>query len=155
PAREGAKVSEKSDKSDLSDDVLLDVSGVKLRLGESQILNGVTFQIIDRVREGMVTGQVVGLLGPSGVGKTRLLRIIASLGRPDSGRVRGQKGKSLPSGSVGVVFQDYPLLKHHTVQANLEIAGTVGGMSAAESRKRAKELLGTFKLSDRAGHYPA
>jgi polar amino acid transport system ATP-binding protein/sulfate transport system ATP-binding protein len=89
------------------------------------------------------------------VGKTRLLRIIASLDRPDAGKVRGQKGAILPAGSVGVVFQDYPLLKHHTVLTNLVIAGQVAGMSAGDARKRADELLATFKLTDRGGHYPA
>lgn len=136
-------------------DVLLDVSGVKLKLGDNQVLNGVTFQIIDRVREGKTTGQVVGMLGPSGVGKTRLLRIIASLDSPDAGKVRGHKGSILQAGTVGVVFQDYPLLKHHTVQTNLEIAGKIAGMSPTVARKRADELLATFKLSDRGGHYPA
>jgi len=136
-------------------EVLVDVSGVKLRLGDNQVLNGVTFQIIDRVREGTTTGQVVGLLGPSGVGKTRLLRIIASLDPPDAGKVRGPKGSILQAGTVGVVFQDYPLLKHHTVQTNLEIAGKIAGMTAAAARKRANELLATFGLTDRGGHYPA
>ena len=136
-------------------EVLLDISGVKLRLGDNQVLNGVTFQIIDRVREGTTTGQVVGLLGPSGVGKTRLLRIIASLDPPDAGKVRGPKGSILQAGTVGVVFQDYPLLKHHTVQTNLEIAGKIAGMTAIAARKRANELLATFGLTDRGGHYPA
>ncbi len=144
-----------SERQSTTGDVLLDVSGIKLRLGDNQVLSGVTFQIIDRVREGTITGQVVGLLGPSGVGKTRLLRIIASLDAPDAGKVRGQNGAILPAGSVGVVFQDYPLLKHHTVMDNLEIAGKVAGMSASEATKRAKELLETFKLMDRGGHYPA
>ena len=63
----------------MKDDVMLDVSDVKLSLGGTLILDGVSFQIVDRVREGVVTGQVVSLLGPSGVGKTRLLRIIAGL----------------------------------------------------------------------------
>ena len=144
-----------SEEGKLPDDVLLDVSGINLRLGDNQVLNGGSFRIIDRVREGTITGQIVGMLGPSGVGKTRLLRIIASLDQPDSGQVRGQKGAVLPAGSVGVVFQDYPLLKHHTVLANLEIAGKVAGMSGAAAKKRAKELLDTFKLADRAGHYPA
>jgi NitT/TauT family transport system ATP-binding protein len=144
-----------SDEPSKPGEVLLDVKDLKLRLGDNQVLDGMSFQIIDRFREGTTTGQVVGLLGPSGVGKTRLLRIIAGLDRPDAGRVRGKDGVVLPPGTVGVVFQDYPLLKHHTVAGNLEIAGAIAGMSAAETKKRVKELLATFKLTDRAGHYPA
>ena len=58
------------------EDVLLDVRDVWQKLGGNQILEGVTLQVKDRVRPGQVTGQVVALLGPSGVGKTRLIRLI-------------------------------------------------------------------------------
>jgi len=136
-------------------EVLLKVHEVKLTLGETQILDGVSFEIIDRVREGTVTGQIVALLGPSGVGKTRLLRIIAGLDAPNAGTVAGRDQQKLPAGSVGVVFQDYPLLRHRTVEGNLELAGRVGGLDAAAARKRTRELLETFCLSDRASFYPA
>ncbi len=136
-------------------EVLLDVEGVKLTLGGSKILDGVSFQVIDWIREGTTTGQVVSLLGPSGVGKTRLLRIMAGLDTPDAGTVHGKDKKLLEAGSVGVVFQDYPLLRHRTVEGNLELAGTIGGLDAAAARKRTKELLKTFGLSERATFYPA
>jgi ABC-type nitrate/sulfonate/bicarbonate transport system ATPase subunit len=136
-------------------EVLLDVQGVKLSLGGSKILDGVSFQVIDWIREGVTTGQVVSLLGPSGVGKTRLLRIMAGLDAPDAGVVFGRNQKTLEAGSVGVVFQDYPLLRHRTVESNLELAGTIGGLDAATARKRTKELLETFGLSERAAFYPA
>jgi polar amino acid transport system ATP-binding protein/sulfate transport system ATP-binding protein len=137
------------------DEVLLDVAGVRLQLGESLILEDLSFQVVDRVREGTVTGQVVGLLGPSGVGKTRLLRIIAGLDVPDKGTVRGQNGAELEPGSVGFVFQDYPLLHHRTVRSNLELAGRIGGMTAEKAHKRTSELLETFRLTDRGSFYPA
>lgn len=136
-------------------EVLLDVAKLRLTLGETLVLNDLSFQVKDRVREGTVTGQVVGLLGPSGVGKTRLLRIIAGLDAPDAGKVRGQADAELPPGTVGYIFQDYPLLQHRTVRGNLELAGTIGGMTGEAAEKRAKELLETFSLSDRGGFYPA
>ena len=136
-------------------EVLLDVAGVKLTLGGSLILSDITFQVLDRVRPGVVTGQVVALLGPSGVGKTRLLRIIAGLDKADGGTVRGQDGVLLPPGTVGYVFQDYPLLQHRTVRSNLELAGTIAGMSSAEAAARATKLMATFSLSERGDFYPA
>lgn len=136
-------------------EILLSVRDVRLRLGELQVLDPVSFQIIDRVRAGLVTGQIVGLLGPSGVGKTRLLRIIAGLDAPDSGTVLGQKDALLRAGSVGVVFQSYPLLRHRTVLGNLELAGTTAGLPAAQARRKAEELLQRFRLTDRARFYPA
>src|SRR4051812_35409093 len=99
-------------------EVLLQVKGVSLKLGGQPVLENVNFEVRDRIRPGVCTGQVVGLLGPSGVGKTRMLRIIAGLDAPDSGSVLGLKGVPLEAGQVGVVFQDYPLLKHRTVQGN-------------------------------------
>ncbi len=127
---------------------------VRLALGESLIVDELSFQVIDRVREDCVTGQVVGLLGPSGVGKTRLLRIIAGLDRPDRGRVTGQNGAVLPPGSVGLIFQDYPLLLHRSVRSNLELAGKISGMTPDKARDRATALLESFGLSDRASFYP-
>ena len=81
------------------DEVLLDVKGVCLKLGESVILEDLSFQVVDRVREGTITGQVVGLLGPSGVGKTRLLRIIAGLDAPNQGH--GARAERRASSSRG------------------------------------------------------
>ncbi|HLL54355.1 MAG TPA: ABC transporter ATP-binding protein [Myxococcaceae bacterium] len=134
---------------------VLKVEGVSLSLGGQKVLDGCDFEVFDRIRPGLTTGQVVALLGPSGVGKTRLLRIIAGLDAPDAGRVLGMGDVSLEAGRVGVVFQDYPLLKHRTVQGNLEIAGITNGLSAADARRRSKELLERFRLADRARHFPA
>jgi polar amino acid transport system ATP-binding protein/sulfate transport system ATP-binding protein len=137
------------------DTVLLDVKDVRQSLGGNQILDGVSFQVIDRVRPGVVTGQVVGLLGPSGVGKTRLLRLIAALDDPDRGEILGPEKKALPLGSVGVVFQNYVLLRHHTVLGNLLVAAQANGMPAREAKDRAEQLLERFRLTDRARFYPA
>jgi len=136
-------------------DILLSVHDVWQKLGDAQILQGLTFDVHDRVRPGVVTGQVVGLLGPSGVGKTRLLRIIAGLDAPDRGSVRGPGDTPLPVGSVGVVFQSYPLLAHRSVLDNLLVAGETNGLSASESRTKALALLERFRLSERARYFPA
>jgi ABC-type nitrate/sulfonate/bicarbonate transport system ATPase subunit len=135
--------------------VLLDVADVALKLGDTQILEQVSFQVKDRVRPGVITGQVVALLGPSGVGKTRLIRLIAGLDRPDRGRITGPGARALPQGSVGVVFQNYPLLRHHTVLANLVVAGIANGMPRAEALARGKQLLDRFGLGHRLEFFPA
>lgn len=136
-------------------DVLLDVREVCLALGGSKILHQVSFCVRDRVRPGVVTGQVVGLLGPSGVGKTRLLRILAGLDAPDQGQVLGPGGKPLLAGQVGLVFQNYPLLRHRSVLGNLVVAGTINGLGETAAQARARELLERFGLAERGGFYPA
>jgi NitT/TauT family transport system ATP-binding protein len=136
-------------------DIVLSAKGVKQRLGGNLILDGVTFAVKDRVRPNTVTGQVVGLLGPSGVGKTRLLRILARLDDPDAGEVRGPNDQPLVLGEVGVVFQNYILIRHRTVLGNLVTAGVANGLPRKDAEARARDLLQVFGLSDRASFYPA
>jgi ABC-type nitrate/sulfonate/bicarbonate transport system ATPase subunit len=136
-------------------DVLLAAKGLKQELGGKLILNDMSFDIVDRKRPGMVTGQVVSLLGASGVGKTRLLRLIAGLDEPDAGTITGHDGKDLDRSRVGYVFQDYPLLKHHTVAGNLEVAANLAGMDTSASKARVDKLLKHFKLDDRRDAFPA
>lgn len=135
--------------------VILDVQKVSLTLGGNHILHDLSMQIVDRTRPGQVTGQVVAMLGPSGVGKTRLLRIIAGLDSPNAGTVTGLEGKTMTAGEVGVVFQNYPLLRHRTVLGNLETAGVMNSLSSTEARNKAGNLLERFGLSARAKLYPS
>ena len=67
----------------------------------------------------------------------------------------GPKGAALRPGSVGVVFQNYPLLRHRTIMGNLETAGAAGGLDRKATRERAKYLLERFGLTERAQYYPA
>jgi polar amino acid transport system ATP-binding protein/sulfate transport system ATP-binding protein len=135
-------------------EVLLSVKDVSRTLSGVPILRNLSFDVVDRIRPGAVTGQVVGLLGPSGVGKTRLFRIIAGLDRADTGSVLGIKGVPLSAGQVGVVFQNYPLLRHRTVLGNLVVAGIANGLSTSEAKQRSTALLQRFGLAERAGYYP-
>jgi polar amino acid transport system ATP-binding protein/sulfate transport system ATP-binding protein len=135
-------------------DVVLTVSEVSAGRGGRPVLDAVSFEIVDRIREGTTTGQIVSLLGPSGVGKTTLLRIIAGLDRPLHGAVRGAGGQPLDARRVGIVFQDHPLLAHRTVLDNLVVAGRIGGLDARRARGRAEELLARIGLEDRADAWP-
>ncbi|MGC4045735.1 MAG: ATP-binding cassette domain-containing protein [Armatimonas sp.] len=133
-------------------ETLLKIEGVSLTLGGKLILRDVNAEVKNVVREGMQQGQVVGLLGPSGVGKTRLFRILAGLDQPDSGRVLlGAEGKPVTRGSVGVVAQDYPLFAHRTVLSNLLVAAKQAG----KSEKDCEDLLEKFGLAGHEKKYPA
>lgn len=134
-------------------DVIVSVRGIKLRLGDYQVLGGVDFDVRDRVRPGCTTGQVVGILGPSGVGKTRLLRVLAGLDSPDAGTVEGH-GVGCRLGEVGLVLQSHPLLRHRTVRGNLELAGRLGGLSKKQAADRAQDLMSRFHIEGCAASYP-
>jgi NitT/TauT family transport system ATP-binding protein len=135
---------------------ILTARGVSLALGGVPVLRDVDLEIRDVYRPGTCTGQVVGLLGPSGIGKTSLFRILAGLDRPDSGSVLiGDPGVPVERGMVGVVAQSYPLFAHRTVLGNLVVAGRRAGLTAAAAREKSMEMLGRFQLTERAGVYPS
>ena len=136
-------------------DVLLSIEGVHLSFGDRVVLRDVNAEIRDLHRPGVEQGQVVSLLGPSGVGKTQLFRILAGLSEPSSGAVRiTDKRVPVKAGMVGVVDQHYTLFRHRTVGDNLTIAARQGGMEPGEARDRARALLDRFQLADRWDEWP-
>ncbi len=139
----------------MTGDVVLSVRKVSASRGDTRVLDDVSFDILDRLREGTTTGQVVSLLGRSGAGKTTLLRIIAGLDRPVTGEVRGFRDAPLDATTVGVVFQDYPLLSHRTVRDNLITGGLIGRMRRDRAERRSAELLERMGLEHLADRYPA
>lgn len=122
---------------------------------DKPILKNVSATINNIQRDGLQQGQVVCLLGPSGVGKTQLFRCIAGLQRPNSGTVRlhGKDGDVMP-GDVGVVAQHYPLFNHRTVLGNLLVAASKVCKSDKEAREKSYAMLEEFHLTDKALAYP-
>ena len=121
-----------------------------------QALNGVS--IAFRRKE------LVAILGPSGCGKTTLLNVIGGLDRYTDGELE-IKGRSTTeytdrdwdsyrNHSIGFVFQSYNLIPHQTVLANVELALTLSGVSAAEREKRAREALERVGLGDQLKKKP-
>ncbi len=136
-------------------DVLVSAKDVSLSLGGVPVLREVNLEVRDLVRPGRVTGQVVGLLGPSGIGKTQLFRLLAGLSTPDRGQVTLTKAaRPVRAGDVGVVAQDFPLFEHRTVLGNLVVAGRQAGLSTAEAKARALALLARLSLGHRANAWP-
>jgi ABC-type nitrate/sulfonate/bicarbonate transport system ATPase subunit len=119
------------------------------------ILDGVNGHIDNIRREGLQQGQVVCLLGPSGIGKSQLFRCIAGLQRPTSGSVRlNGSQRDVQPGEVGVVAQNYPLFNHRTVWGNLMLAALRHGRQVQAARDACLELLERFRLVDHAGAHP-
>src|SRR3954465_12824390 len=104
-------------------ETLLSIEDLNLSLGGKGILGGVSACVRNVTRPGVLQGQVIGVLGPSGVGKTQLFRLLSGLTRPDSGRVLlGSKQEPVARGQVGVVAQAYRLFEHYNVVDNLIVA---------------------------------
>jgi NitT/TauT family transport system ATP-binding protein len=135
--------------------VILKAEGVNVSLGGVPILRDVNLEIRDIVRPDTIAGQVVGLLGPSGIGKTTLFRVMAGLDMPDSGRVvLGDEARPVQRGMVGVVAQSYPLFPHRTVLGNLLVAGKQAGLSGDAAKEKAHGFLKRFGMEDKGKHYP-
>jgi NitT/TauT family transport system ATP-binding protein len=135
-------------------ETLLEVKDVSLAFGTTQVLRNVNVEVKNILREGHTQGQVVGFLGPSGVGKTQFFRILAGLNKPTSGTVLvGADKKPVEAGMVGVVAQHYPLFGHRTVWGNLLVAGEQAGLGKEEASEKALKLLQRFKLEDKADRY--
>ncbi|MDE7163820.1 MAG: ATP-binding cassette domain-containing protein [Clostridiales bacterium] len=109
-------------------------------------------------------GEILGIIGSSGAGKSTLARCINALERPDSGSVRvaGQdilklKGRELLllRRKIGVIFQNFNLLRQKTVLKNVLFPLEIAGVKKSEATERALELLKEVNLADKVTAYPA
>src|SRR5881227_3198603 len=127
------------------------VSNVSKRFGEVQVLDDVSLEVPG--------GSLTALLGPSGGGKSTLLRIIAGLEAPDSGSVTlaGEDATVLApqKRKVGFVFQHYAAFKHMTVRDNVAFGLRIRKQPPAHIKQRVDALLELVQLSGFGGRYPA
>jgi sulfate transport system ATP-binding protein len=123
----------------------------------SKSFNG--FQALQDVSLSVPDGSLTALLGPSGGGKSTLLRVIAGLEAPDSGEVlfSGEAVTNLPAQErgVGFVFQHYAAFKHMTVRENVAFGLRIRKRPKAEVRERVDELLALVHLGGWADRYPS
>ena len=127
----------------------IDITGVTKRFGD--------FVALDDVNVSIPTGQLTALLGPSGGGKSTLLRIIAGLDTADAGTIsiEGTDATKLPpqKRNVGFVFQHYAVFKHMTVAKNvafgLEIRKRPKAEIAAAGRRAAQASCTSRSSRDR------
>lgn len=124
------------------------IQGLNLSYGPKQVLRDINVDVMNITRPNIKQGQVVALLGPSGIGKTQLFRCIAGL-QPFQGELT-MFDKPVRAGEVGVVQQAYPLMAHRTVWSNLMLAAHRKPERIAE----AERLLAHFELADKKSSYP-
>ncbi len=117
------------------------------------------FVALDDVGLDVDSGRLTALLGPSGGGKSTLLRIIGGLEDPDSGTVHidGVEATGIPAQrrNVGFVFQHYAAFKHLSVYRNVAFGLEIRKRPSAEIRRRVHELLDLVHLGQFADRLPS
>src|SRR5437762_5674487 len=128
----------------------IELKNVSKRFGQVAAVNNVTFSVNE--------GELMALLGPSGGGKTTVLRMIAGLEVPTGGDIfiRGQRVNdlSVQERNIGFVFQNYALFKNMNVFKNIAFGLKIKKWKRADIKDRVAELLKLFDLADLEKRYP-
>ena len=139
---------------------MLKIRGLKKFFGNNLVLKGVNLEINK--------GEIVVVVGPSGGGKTTLLRTITGLEKCDDGTIEidgytfckdgrycDKKSSSIIRKNVGLVFQNFNLFPHKSVLENIIEAPTRAlGEKMENAINKANEILSFLGLSDKANNYP-
>jgi sulfate transport system ATP-binding protein len=128
----------------------IELKNVTKLFGETPAVNDVSFSVKE--------GELMALLGPSGGGKTTVLRMIAGLELPTSGDlfIRGQRVNDIPvrKRNIGFVFQNYALFKNMNVLKNVAFGLKIKKWKRADIEARAAELLELLGLKGLEKRYP-
>ncbi len=112
-------------------------------------------QVLDDIHCRVEEGQFVSIVGPSGCGKTTLLRIVAGLERPTSGRILiDGRGISYDTDRIGLVFQEYALFPWMTTLQNIQLGLEILGWPQKERREAALRYIHRFGLEGFEDRYP-
>ena len=142
--------------SQIAPGALLRLSNVGKRFGE--------YVALDAISLAVQPGEILGIIGRSGAGKTTLIRCLNGLERPDTGTVeiegvdiaRLSESELQPiRRRIGMIFQHFNLLSSKTVAQNIALPLKIAGRAAAQRRQRVNELLDLVDLSGRGDAYPA
>jgi polar amino acid transport system ATP-binding protein len=140
----------------MTSEYILRVENLHKKFGDREVLHGISFNVKQ--------GDTKVFIGPSGTGKSTLLRCINQLTVPDQGHVWIDEDEITGCGQrisgfrqrIGMVFQNFNLFDHLTAVQNVEIAPIkVRKMTPADARKKAMEELRRVGMQDWADHYPA
>jgi polar amino acid transport system ATP-binding protein len=140
----------------LTNEYILRVVDLHKNFGDREVLHGISFNV--------KKGDTIVFIGPSGTGKSTLLRCINQLTEPDKGHVYIDDDEVTGCGHriseyrqrIGMVFQNFNLFDHLTAVQNVEIAPIrVRKMKPARAREKAMEELRRVGMQDWADHYPS
>ena len=141
--------------------IALELKGIERHYGQGEtllsILKGADFVL--------KSGETVALVAPSRTGKSTLLHIAGLLEKPDAGEVfvnghscatlADDQRTAIRRSEIGFVYQFHHLLPEFTALENIMMPQLIGGLSKAEARERAAQLLDYMRIGHRADHRPS
>jgi ABC-type nitrate/sulfonate/bicarbonate transport system ATPase subunit len=138
----------------LKEEVLLKAEQINLCYNNKQILRDIDFEIRNITRPGMKQGQVISLIGRSGIGKTQLFKLLSGLCKPTSGKISIQDNRPVQAGDMGVVFQNYYLFEWRTIFQSLELAAKKNTALKGKVKEAINEYAEDFQLTEHLQKYP-
>ena len=125
----------------------LQIEGLNKSFSDNQVLKNINFTM-DR-------SEVLVIVGPSGGGKSTLLRCLNGLEKIDSGTIKSEGIEEEPKDIFGLVFQQFNLFPQYTALENVTLAPKLKeGADTLDIEKRGIELLSEFGLEEHINHYP-
>jgi lipoprotein-releasing system ATP-binding protein len=134
-------------------------------LNKSYVVGAQNIHVLRDLNLSVAKGEMLAIIGASGVGKSTLLHLLGGLDQSDSGAVRvadadlttmpAQDLVAFRNHHVGFVFQFHHLMPEFNAAENVEMPMRIARLSRAESRRRAIDILGLVGLGDRLLHRPA
>jgi len=138
----------------LKKQVLLKAENICLAYDDKPVLRDICFNIKDIVRPGVTQGQVVSLIGRSGIGKTQLFKILSGLQQPTSGKIMINGNKEVQAGDMGVVFQNYYLFEWRTIYQSLLLSARQNKKLKGNEKEAIEKWADEFGLMEVLHHYP-
>jgi polar amino acid transport system ATP-binding protein/sulfate transport system ATP-binding protein/NitT/TauT family transport system ATP-binding protein len=140
-------------------ETLLQVKDLSLYYDNKCILCDINFIVDDIIRPGIQQGQVVSLIGRSGIGKTQLFRTLSGLQKATSGQILVRDGtpwtlRPVHAGDMGVIFQNYYQFGWRTVEQSLRLAAHRNKALAGMENDAILDYAAQFDLSDVLKRYP-
>lgn len=133
---------------------LLKVENINLQYEDKVILHDINFCVKDIIRPGIEQGQVVSLIGRSGIGKTQLFKILSGLQQPTSGNVWINQQQQVKAGDMGVIFQNYYLFEWRTIMQSLMMAARQNPELKNQEKEVIEKYAVDFNLKEHLHKYP-
>ncbi len=135
-------------------ETVLQAKNVGLSYDGKPILRDINFEIKNIVRPDINQGQVISLIGRSGIGKTQLFKLLSGLQTPTTGEILIHGDQKVKPGDMGVIFQNYYLFEWRAIHTSLMLAAKKNPLLKGKEKEAIDAYASDFDLTDHLQKYP-